>query len=269
MKVRRVGAVRCTVGEGPLWDVAEQALYFVDLVEAKLWRHDPATASFAQWQLPSMTGSIALRASGGAIVALQDGFYAFDFASAVATPLCDPQPAGKLTQFNDGQVDRSGRFVAGTQPRALEDQRPLGRLFALEADLRTRELDQGYRITNGPCWSPDGTTFYVADSIARLIYAYDYDLASGGVCNRRTFASTQAYGGFPDGATVDADGNVWVSVCLGGKIVCFGSDGRERQVVDTPVATVSSVMFGGRGLDELYFTSINRALMIKAPHAWR
>ena len=260
MDLRRVGTVHCNVGEGPVWDVAEQALYFVDLTSALLWRYSPASGAFVKWKMPSMIGSFALRATGGAVVALQDGFHALDFDTGAVYPLVNPQPDDR-TQFNDGKVDPRGRFIAATQARSLKETTPLGRLYRLDPDLTVTELDSGFGITNGPCWSPDGRTFYFSNSLPKTILVYDYDPDTGSVSNRRVFASTEAFGGIPDGATVDRDGRLWVAVCGGGKIVCFRPDGTVDRVIDVPTPLVASVMFGGRTLDQLYFTSIDGAAL--------
>lgn len=260
--IERVGTIRCQVGEGPVWDVAEQALYFIDLLDRRAWRHDPATGGFQSWQVPSMIGSMALRRDGGAIVALQDGLHVLDFATGATHALAVPPGLDGTVQLNDGKVDPAGRFVFGSQPRSLGDTRPLGVLYSLDPDGTASRLDDmAFTITNGPCWSPDGGTFYLSDSLPKAIYAYDYDVATGTVSNRRKFADTTAYGGIPDGATVDADGRIWVAVCGGGKIVAYLPDGSVDRVIDVPTPFVSSVMFGGADLDELYFTSIDGSVL--------
>lgn len=259
MKIERIGTQRCKVGEGPLWDVAEQALYFVDLLDGVLWRHDPGSGEFKRWQMPSGIGSLALRAGGGALVALQDGLYTVDFDGGSVTPFCDLQGSLAETQCNDGKVDPCGRFIVGTQPRSLADMRPLGKMYCVHPDGHAEQLDRGFTITNGACWSPDGRTFYFSDSLSRTIYAYDYDVDHGRVSNRRIFADTTAFGGIPDGATVDSEGRLWVAICGGGKVACWRSDGRVERVIEMPVPLVGSVMFGGPQLDRLYVTTLNGA----------
>lgn len=261
MKIERVGNVRCKLGEGPVWDVREQALYFVDTLAGTLWRYEPDSAQFQSWQTPGLLGSIALRERGGAVLALGHGFHFFDFNTGQATLIADPQAAGGATQFNDGKTDRRGRFFAGTvHKRATE---PQAALYRLDADQSVHEVDSGIVISNGPCWSPDGNTFYFADSMRQDIYAYDYDADTGNVSNRRVFANTAALGGIPDGATVDRDGRLWSAICNGGKIVCYRPDGVVETVIEAPRELVSSVMFGGANLDELYCTSIDAAQMPK------
>jgi L-arabinonolactonase len=90
--------------------------------------------------------------------------------------------------------------------------------------LKCSVLEPEIGCTKGPCFSPDDRTFYCADSISRTIFAYDYDLGAGTVSNKREFASAKGLGGVPDGATVDADGNLRSAIAGGGKLVCYKPD---------------------------------------------
>ena len=92
--------------------------------------------------------------------------------------------------------------------------------------------------------------------MSRTIAAYDYDLATGKVSNKRQFAAIKGLGGVPDGATIDAEGNMWSCIAGGGKIVCFSPDGKIARTVEVPVPIITSVMFGGDNLDVMYATSI-------------
>jgi L-arabinonolactonase len=259
MHIERVGNIRLDLGEGPVWDTLEQALYCVDTLAGRILRYDPKSDAFASWKTPGLIGSMALRAQSGAVVALNNGFHWFDFQTGNATFIVDPQEPGAPTQFNDGKADSHGRFIAGTVHKSMTA--PLGAIYCLEPDGRATQLDSGIIVSNGPCWSPDSSVFYFADSIRKLIYAYDYDVDRGRVANRRIFADTASLGGIPDGATVDAEGRLWTALCNAGKVVCYGVDGQVEQVIETPPKLVSSVMFGGARLDQLFCTSINPASM--------
>ncbi len=263
-RITRIGAVRCTVGEGPVWDMAEQALYFVDLLGRRLWRHDPLSGDMDHWDMPGMIGSLALREGGGALVALEDGFHTVDLATGVATLFARPSGLTAQVQFNDGKADPRGRFLAATQARSLREPEPLGSLYSLAADGAVTPLDGPIHVPNGPCWSPDGRTFYFSDSALRTVWAYDYDLETGAVANRRVFADTSALGGIPDGATVDTEGRYWVAICLGGKIACYRPDGVLERTIDMPVEMPGSVMFGGPDLDRLYVTSLDAGALGQA-----
>ena len=249
------------VGEGPVWDVREQALYMVDIVGKVVHRYDPASSTTRTWNVGKVIGSMALRERGGAIVALRDGLHTLDFASGAVEPFALPKDLNPRVQFNDGKVDRRGRFIVGSGDSQLRDTQAIGSLYRLDTDGSLTELDTKIAISNGPCWSPDNRTFYFSDSLPYSIYAYDYDIETGAVANRRLFADTRELGGIPDGATVDRDGLMWMAICDGAKVVAFHASGKIERVIDMPVKLPASVMFGGPDLDQLYVTSIDPALL--------
>jgi len=261
MKITRVETERCLVGEGPVWDAQEQALYFVDIVAQKVHRYDPATETTRSWLAPAKIGSLALRERGGAILALPDGIYTLDFDSGDVQPLTRLSGLDPRIQFNDGKVDRRGRFIVGSTDSNLKDCQPIGSVYRLDPTHSLTEIGTDIHISNGPCWSPDNRTFYFSDSLPYTVYAYDYDIETGEVSNRRLFADTRELGGIPDGATVDADGLIWMAICEGAKVVAFRPNGTIERVVDMPMKLTASVMFGGPNLDLLYVTSLDPAVL--------
>jgi L-arabinonolactonase len=260
MKITRLDVPHCSVGEGPVWDVLEQALYWIDILERTVLRYDPASETVRTWDVPDIIGSMALNASGGAVVALANGVHTLDFETGACTMLATSPDLNELVQLADGKVDRRGRFVVGSSDRGMKDAR--GKVYVLDPDAsELREIDIGITLSNGPCWSNDNKTFYHADSIRNAIFAYDYDIEVGTVSNKRHWASTENLGGIPDGATVDADGCVWSAICEGAKIVQFRPDGGIERIIDMPVKLPGSVMFGGPDLDRLYVPSLSPAFM--------
>src|ERR1700726_4537659 len=184
--IEKIGEVKNKLGEGPVWDVAEKALYWIDGSAPAIYRLDPKTNDIKSWKMPKAIGSFSLREKGGAVCALADGFYLFDFASGNATPVKDGIVAAPGTNFNDGKTDARGRFIAGTLDSKFKES--VGSIFSLDASLKCSVLEPAIGCTNGPCFSPDNRTFYCSDSVSRTIAAYDYDLASGKVSNKREFA---------------------------------------------------------------------------------
>ena len=263
MKITRLDMPQCQIGEGPVWDTAEQALYQIDIIGRKVLRHHPASGANTGWDVPDIIGSMALRDGGGGIVALADGVYTLDFASGACERLAGDGSLDVQVQLADGKIDRRGRFIVGSSDRGMKEAR--GKVYALDPGASAlRVIDEDIFLANGPCWSPDDSVFYHADSIRKTIFAYDYDIASGTVANRRAWASTEELGGIPDGATVDADGCVWSAICEGGKIVQFRPDGKIERIVEMPVKLPGSVMFGGPGLDVLYVPSLSPAFLGRA-----
>ena len=245
-----------SLGEGPLWDVAEERLYWIDSYGPAVHRADLKGGDRKTWKLPEPIGSMALREKGGAVLALRSGFHFLDFASGAVTRIHETQPGELRPRLNDGKVDRQGRLVAGSMD--FEESEPLGKLFRLDPDLSCHELDRGIICSNGPCFSPDGRTLYFADTGRRVIYAYGYDIATGAVSSRRVFARFDPSRGLPDGATVDAEGYVWSVEVYAGRLVRFDPSGVIDRVVGLPVFSTTSVSFGGPNLDIAFVTSMAR-----------
>ena len=250
---------RFVLGEGPVWDALEQRLYWIDIFGKSVHRCTENGGELVSWNVPQHVGSLALRsAGGGAIVALRDGFYTLDFGTGDCEPFAAARPMEDGTRLNDGKVDPRGRFVAGGVDDA--ESRPICELYRLDPDASVTPIAGRITVTNGPCWSPDGRTFYVADSWLRTIFAYDYDLERGTVGPPRIWASTEQLAGIPDGATVDVDGCLWSALVYGGQLARFRPDGRIDRLVEMPVKNVTSVTFGGPHLDRLYVTSMARVI---------
>jgi L-arabinonolactonase len=254
ISIETISGVKNQVGEGPVWDVSEKALYWLDPFVPEMYRLDPKTGAIKSWKLEKQTGSFAIREKGGALCAMSDGFYFFDFDSDRATLVPNGNVGTPETVFNDGKTDSRGRFIAGTVD--LKFEKSICAVYSLDGSAKCSLLDSGFVCVNGPCFSPDNQTFYCADSPRRTIYAYDYDIVTGRVSNKRKFASTQELGGVPDGATVDAEGHLWSAIAGGGKIACFNPDGSLARTVEMPTQIPASVMFGGDNLDVLYVPSI-------------
>jgi sugar lactone lactonase YvrE len=247
---------RDSLGEGPLWDVAEQRLYWIDSYGKAVHRCDARGGDRRDWAVPDHIGSMCLRERGGGVVALRHGFHFLDLDTGDCAPIHDPEPELPRTRLNDGKVDRQGRFLAGSMD--YEERDGLGALYRLDPDLSVTRLDGGIVCSNGPCWSLDGRTLYFADSFARVIYAYDYDTATGAVRSRRRFASFENLRGYPDGATVDADDCVWSVEVFSGRLIRFTPEGVIDRIVGLPVASTTSLTFGGPELDIAFVTSMAR-----------
>ena len=259
MKVERVDTERCRLGEGAVWDAEAKVLYFLDIFGQSVLCYDPQSGVTQSWQTPGHVGALALREGGGAVLAMKDTLYSFDFSSGVATKIAGPAFTSDRVTVNDGAADRAGRFIFGGCSAGMDDPQPIGGLYSLDAQGRITELDRGTHQSNSHCFSPDGRTLYAADSFIQTLYAYDYDPASGAVANKRVFARTGDLGGVPDGSAVDADGVVWVSIFRAGKVAAYRPDGRLERVIDLPAKLISSVAWGGEALDRLFVTTIDPA----------
>lgn len=257
MEIKAIVDCKTVLGEGPLWDVAEQKLYWIDSLGNRIFRADENGKGVESWSVPQNIGSMALREQGGAVLSLADGFHVFDFETGRTEPLQIISHKGPTVRMNDGKVDRRGRFVAGSMDTT--EEAPLGVLYSLDTNRKVTAIDDNITVSNGPCWSPDQKIFYFADSRSRAIWAYDYDLDVGAVANKRKFCHFDVEDGLPDGATVDAEGCVWSAGVYKSKIHRFDPSGKRILTINMPVVCVASVMFGGSSLDRLYVTCMARA----------
>lgn len=265
MRIEVLVDVKTTLGEGPLWDVEQERLYWIDSFDGRVFRSTVDGREVRAWDVPQKIGSMALRKDGrGAIVSLQRGFHALDFKTGEVTLIHDPEPGQPSNRLNDGKVDKRGRFVAGSMDTLEEGAN--GALYSLSTDFKVTKLDSGIVCSNGPCWSPDGRTFYFQDTWSGEIWAYDYDLDTGAATNRRVFARVDtSKGGAADGSTVDAEGYLWNALVYDGRLVRYAPDGSVDRIIDMPVKKVTSVMFGGPKLDILFVTSMAKPPLPRFP----
>ncbi len=253
-----VSRSRDGLGEGPIWCPREEALYWIDILQPRLHRFDPMTGVSQEWPLPRPAGSFAVREGGGFLFAFRAGLAWLDAPGAEPQWIQLSGPRLDRGRFNDGKCDRRGRFWVGTLDRQLRE--PVGELYRIDPDLSCQTMDRGFTISNGLGWSPDDRTMYFTDSPARRIYAYDFDLVSGQITNRRVFAALHEGPGRPDGCTVDADGYVWTANIDAWRLLRLAPDGRVDRVVPLPVKRPTSCIFGGPSLDALYVTTSTMGL---------
>lgn len=265
MKIDVLLDVKTTLGEGPVWDVDQQRLYFIDSMDGRVFRCTADGTEIRAWDVPGKIGSMALRKNGdGAIVSLDKGFWLLDFESGDCELLEDPEEGKAQNRINDGKCDRHGRFFAGSMDTMEEGAN--GALYRVDPDMSVHKLDDGIICSNGPCFSPDDKTFYFTDTWTGEVWAYDYDIETGAISNRRTFAKVDtSNGGAADGATVDSEGFYWMALVYDGRICRYAPDGTLDREIEMPVKKVTSVQFGGPNLDILYVTSMAKPPLPRFP----
>ena len=250
--------VRAILGEGPCWSVRDQCLLWVDIKTPRLFRWSEGEGH-SDKALSEKICSITPRASGGYIGAGHEGILAFDDAVHI-TRLFSPESHLPGNRFNDGKVDRAGRFWAGTMDNA--EQADSGTLYRIDADLGCTAIDTGYRVTNGPAFSADGRIMYHTDSAIQRVYVFALD-AHGNATDRKLFLQFMHQDGYPDGMTVDAENCLWIAFWDGWCIRRFSPEGEMLLEVPVPVQKPTSVAFGGADMDRIFISSASRDLTME------
>ena len=256
IQVRCVADVGAILGEGPAWVKRDQALYWVDIKGYRIFRLDEA-GQVDQWETPFRVASLVPRDSGGFIAGTDRGFAEIDLDAMRFDPFHHPEPDRATNRFNDGKLDRAGRFWAGTMDD--QERQASGALYRLDADRSARRLDDGYRVTNGPAFDRSGRRMYHNDSALQITYAFDLD-ADGTLSGRRIFARYGEGDGYPDGMTVDSEDCLWIAFWDGWCVRRYSPAGECVATIDLPVQKPTSCAFGGPLLDRLYVTSASIGL---------
>jgi sugar lactone lactonase YvrE len=217
--------------------------------------------------VPELVGFIIARERGGFVAGMHGDIRSVDLQSGDLAVLARPEADRPGNRFNDGKCDRLGRLWAGTL--AIDTTPDQGSLWRLDADGSVHQMERGIHVSNGLGWSPDDRTFYFTDTERQTIYAYDFDLTSGTITNRRPFVVVPEAEGKPDGLTVDAEGFVWCAHWDGWCVTRYDPFGKVERVINLPVPRPTSCTFGGADLQTLFVTSarirLSAAQLAEAP----
>ncbi|MFA9459142.1 SMP-30/gluconolactonase/LRE family protein [Halalkalibacter sp. AB-rgal2] len=245
---------KATLGESPSWDEKLQVLYWVDIIEKKCFIYDPSNHHQKTLQLGQMVGAVAPNESGGLITALESGFYFYNSEANTTEFISNPEEGINENRFNDGKCDPAGRFWAGTM--SLKGHKEKGALYCLEPNLSsTKKLDH-ISISNGLAWSPDNQYMYYIDTPTQRVVRFNYDITNGQVTNQTEIITIEKSTGSPDGMTIDQEGMLWIAHWGGAKISRWNPTSGEHLLdIPIPALNVTSCVFGGQDLTDLYITT--------------
>jgi len=244
---------RAYLGESPAWDSRTQTLYWLDILNKRVYGGFDVLV-----ELDDLVGCAAPRQDGGLVLATRFGFASLEMDSVVSSPLASLEDEPSNNRFNDGKCDLRGRFLAGTMD--MKEKDPAGSLYSFDGKSITRLLG-GVTISNGLTWSPDHKTLYYINTPTRQVQAFDYDLETGAIANPRAVVRVSDSLGWPDGMTSDMRGNLWIAIWGGAQVTKWDPNtGGLLEQIPIPALNVSSCIFGGRNLNELYVTSARKGM---------
>lgn len=259
-----VWPARAILGEGPVYDYRSDNLVWLDIKGFRFHAYSVATGLRRTWNLQRRLCSVDLppegwtppaHLTGDIFLGCGDhgfGWIAVEPDNVTIQPIIHPETDVILNRFNDGKMGPDGRYWAGT----MDDSEILatGSLYAFSRDGTWKRQDSGYRVTNGPTFSPDGKTFYHTDSALQTVYAFDLS-STGELANKRVLHQFSKGEGYPDGMTTDADGCIWIAMWDGHRVEKLSAKGERLGFVAVPAARPTSCTFSTVDANQLFVTS--------------
>jgi sugar lactone lactonase YvrE len=247
------------LAEGPAWNASAGCLVWVDILGQQVHLTEADGSPRASFSFDRHVGAALPSSDGTYLVVLRDGFVTLDPSTGAVTPLLEVLGDRPDLRFNDAKVDPRGRAFAGTMP--YESVPEQGALFRLDPGPSVTRVFGPTSLSNGLGWSPDGRTMYFIDTPADTVMAFDYDLDTGTLSNRRSLITVH----HPDGMCVDDDGCLWVALYGGWAVHRYTPAGDLDAVIKLPVANVTCCAFGPSGL--YITTAVNGADVSDQPLA--
>jgi xylono-1,5-lactonase len=245
-------ALGAELGEGPVWNAADSALWFVDIKAPAIHRFDPSAGVHRSWTAPEPVGWILPASGGGFVVGLKSGLHLFNPASGRFERLAAVEPDLPSNRLNDAATDPSGRIWFGTMDDT--ERQESGRFYLFDRGRVTATSLPPVKISNGPAVSPDGRILYHVDTAGQVIHASEVG-ENGEILATRDFVRFSAGEGFPDGPTVDSEGCLWIALFFGWAARRYSPQGELLATVRFPVSNITKLAFGGEDLKTVYATT--------------
>jgi sugar lactone lactonase YvrE len=242
---------QAALGEGPIWNIQKSVLHWVDINNNRVHTFDPQTGNDTFIDVGEKPGCIVRRRSGGLVVGLPEKFSALE--GYLLTPLAHLEK-GLGNRMNDGKCDPAGRFWCGSMHPDFKTG--AGNLWMMDKNLKVELKIAGVTISNGLAWTSDCKTMYYIDTPTGQLDAFDFDIATGAITNRR-MAFKNTWGGHFDGMTIDTDDNLYIAIWSGGRVLKVNPRTGELMatIIVPGVKNVTCPTFGGKNLNELFITS--------------
>jgi len=255
MNIRAISEVISDLGEGPIWSANTNSVTWTDITQNTFHTADIDTGRTMSFGVPSMVGAIAHSKEGGYIAATQKGFARIG-VDGKYSPLHSFLPDDM--RMNDGKVDPSGRFWAGSMALSFEKGR--GSLYVLEKDNSYRSILDDITLSNGMGWSPDAQYFYYIDSVPGVLKRFDYDLYTGHISNPKDLITFDSSSGIPDGMSMSSDGKIVIALWDGGRIEIYEPSGEKVSEITLGVSRPTSCTFAGPNRDILIVSTASQGI---------
>jgi sugar lactone lactonase YvrE len=246
---------QCTLGEGPLWHPERGELFWFDILGKRL--HSKAR----HWQFDEYVSAAGWVDRERLLIASQTALFLFDLRDGSQTPLCALEADNPVTRSNDGRADPQGGFWIGTM--GIDAEEGAGAIYRYYKGS-LRKIFAPITISNAICFAPDGRSAYFTDTPTQMIMRTALDADGWPVGEPVLHIDLRGTDYRPDGAVVDAAGNLWNAQWGAGRIAGYAPDGTFIDSFAFGADQTSCPAFGGDDLTTLFCTSA--AIGLDGPH---
>lgn len=236
--------------EGPVFDMDNNLLYFVSILDGLVYCYNPETKEILSLKLDSPVGCVFLLGKKKILAASKNGFFEVDF-NKLDMEFSFQIEIDNLVRYNDGIKDPNGRFIVGTMgfPEIKEQ---IGKVFSYyKGDCKV--IIDSTTISNGLAFSLDNKFLYFIDTPTKKVAKYLYDLESGEV-KFDSYIIEFKDEGSPDGMCIDENGMLWIAEWGGACVSQWNPlDGQFIKKIKLPCANVTSCCFDNHS--NLYVTT--------------
>lgn len=258
IQIRCIADTRCTLGEGPVWDETRGCLWWVDILENRIYQYNSNTKKIEWWETPEHVGFIVLKKEGGFVAGLKSGLHHVELRKkhqVTVTRIDRVDEHKECIRFNDGMLDRFGRIWGCTMD--MKQKEPFGKYYCYDREWNRTVKDEGYIVANGPAVSPDGLTVYTVETVGGP--GRKKGIFSLSMGKREELIAWSNYSSFPDGIICDATGNLWIGEFGGNKLRYFSSTGNLLHEIEMPAWNVTKPAFSGCDRKTLFVTTARHA----------
>ena len=246
--MKKICDKRCIIGEGPIWNVWEEKLYFTNGYGNEICCLDIETGELLVRPVTVGCAAFAFDREGRMIVSRADGVMYLNEDNSTEY-LYDP--AKYTIRFgNDMKVGPDGAIYVGTlseNKKEISDKID-GKLYRISPRGEVTVLLENLDCSNGMDWSMDETRFYFTDSATNLIREFAFRKSNGSI----TPTGREIHVPGVDGFTIDRKDRIlatgWGFGCV------YVIDTKSLTVTEklpVPVAAPASCGFAGRNMDAL------------------
>ena len=251
----------CTLGEAPMWHAERKSIWWVDINEGHFFECDIATKNIHCWKIPQQLSLLVQAESDKSciVIAVEDGLLKFDIEKNDFERILYLEHDVTENRTNDGACDANGRLWLGTMHS--DCKAGAGKLYCIEDNTKVQGKIEQTTISNGLCWSLQNDRMYYIDSATYKVQSYFFDPLTAQIIFDKTIIDIPRDFGMPDGMTIDVEGMLWIAQWGGFCVKRWNPENGELlNTIELPVPNVTSCVFGGENLDQLFITTARAGL---------